>query len=98
MKRQVPLGVLSLESPNHLTVSHNVGPGATLLGFESQLLHLQIKQLKLLLDHPCAHNGEESVFKNITYVLCSPGSYNLIEEIEPKKLQRFNIDMRSYGP
>lgn len=44
MKRQLPLGVLSLESPNHLIVSHNVGSGATLLGFESQLLHLQIKQ------------------------------------------------------
>ena len=44
------------------------------------------------------HKGEESVFKNITYVLCFPGAYNLIEEIGPKKLQRFNIDMRNYGP
>lgn len=37
----------------------------------------------MLLDHLCVHNDEESVFKNITYVLCLPGAYNLIKETEP---------------
>lgn len=58
-------------------------------------------ELELLLDYLCVHNDEESVFKNITYVLCLPGAYNLIKDTEPppkKKLQRFIIDMRNHGP
>lgn len=47
MNRQVPLGVLSLESLNHLTVSNSVGSGGTLLRFESQFLHLQINRTEI---------------------------------------------------
>lgn len=73
-------------------------PEAPFLDLNHSSFTYKLTELKLLLDHPHDHKGEESVFKNITYVLCFPGAYNLIEEIGPKKLQRFNIDMRNYGP
>ena len=59
------------------------GSEATLPGFESQLLHLQINKsgVALIIPVPIV---VENVFKNIVYVLCPPGAYNLIEEIEQK--------------
>ena len=61
-------------------------PEAPFLDLNPSSFTYKLTELKLLLDHPCDHKGEESVFKNITYVLCFPGAYNLIEEIEPKKV------------
>lgn len=78
---RVPQSITSVALDDIVPTSK--GSEATLPGFESQPLHLQINKtgVALIIPVPIV---VENVFKNIVYVLCPPGAYNLIEEIEQK--------------